>query len=320
MKISSNKGKGLINFLFITMLLTALYGCATKEKQAIVKIDKEITKPVITEEKNLIEIIREKKTNGKYKDIIELYEKRKDEFVSIELLKPVVLSLLSEKRFDDILKIGEEKLSKIPNLEDKEINLILGIAYYEKSVFEASRRILTSLYDSGYKNDLLNIYLALLYQKRNQSALALSIIGEIEDYEKKNYLQGKILFTEGSYERAIERFRVVKEYADAKIYTLYCLFYLNRYDELLKYYEENRLQLNEKTIPVISLVFINRGDIKKALELLESVPLTERKGSFYRNLGLIYDLYLDDREKAKNYYEKYLKEVKDEEVIKWLNN
>lgn len=294
--------------------------CATKQEKSITKVQLEEIKPVIIEQKSLIDEIRDKKEKRLFRDIIEVYEKRKNEFTNLELLKPVIISYLAEKRFEDILKIAEEKLNKVSNIDDKEISLILGIAYYEKGIFEPSRRVLSSLYESGFKNELVNIYLAMLYQKRNQYALALSLTGEIENSEKRNYLQGWILFTEGNYEKALEKFLSVKDFKDAQVYILYSLFYLNRHNEILKYFDEKKIDLNAKTIPIISFALINKGEIKMAKELLESIPESDRKSNFYRNLGLIYDIYFDEKEKAKEYYKKYLDEVKDDEVLTWIND
>lgn len=307
-------------FLFFILSLVFITGCAPTTKEISTKIEKEDIRPVIIEKKTLFDEISEKWEKKLFKEIIEIYEKRKNEFEDLNVLKPVLISFLYYKRFDDIVKIGEEKLAKIGNLNDNDIRLILAIAYYQQGAFEASRRILNSLYDGGFKNELVNIYLVFIYQKKNQFALALSMAGEIENFEKRNYIQGWLLFKQGYYEKALEKFLSLKNYKNSDIYVLYCFFYLNKYDEMLKYLEENKIDLNYKTIPIISLVLVSKGEVKKAKELLESIPESEKKAEYFRNLGLIYDIYFDDMDKAKAYYKKYLKEVKDEEVRSWVDN
>ncbi len=318
MRALLNRVTKKICFVSVIVLVFILASCAQRQEQ-VRKVEIETVKPIILVEKSLLEEINEKKEKGSYKEIIEIYEKRKDEFTSIELLKPVFISYLVEKRFDDIIKLGEERLSRFASMDDKEISLMLGISYFERGSYEASRRVLSALYDSGFKNEVLNIYLAMIYQKRNHFALALSVAGEIGSLDKRNYLQGLIFFSEGNYEKALDRLKSVKD-INAKVYVLYCLYYLNRHDEALRYFEENRDTLRNEAVPIISTILINRGDVKKARDLLESVPEGERKGSFYRNLGLIYDIYFDDKGKAKELYQKYLREVKDEEVNFWLSN
>lgn len=312
--------KTCLNSILIIFGFVLLFSNCAPKREMVLKVEKEEIKPTIMEKKSLIEDIKEKREAKRFSEIIKIYEERKSEFTTLEIIKPVILAYLSEKRFDDIVKIGEEKLSKLPSIDDNETNLILGMAYYERGLFEAARRVLINLYEGGYKNELLNIYLSMIYIKRNQVSLALTVAGEIEDPVKKSYIQGKIYFYEGSYEKALDRLLMAKEYKGSELYILYCRYYLGRYDDILKEYEDQKIQLDSRTVPLLAAIFVNQGEIKRAKELLESLSEKERKGSFYRNLGLIYDIYFDNKERAKDLYSKYLKEVQDEEVMSWLNN
>ncbi len=311
--------KAFINrCLLVISLVYLFYGCAASPKPTEPVIMPE--KPIITETISLAEEMKENYSRKNFDGIIKIYEKREKEFTGTDTLKPVILSYLWRKSFDQIVKIAEEKLANMPNVDDREVNLIVGISYYEKGLFEASRRILSNLYESGYRHELLNIYLSLIFMKKNQTSLALSVSAEIEDQSKKNYIQGKIFFNEGSYEKALERFSNTSGYKDIEDHIIQCLYYLGKYNEILKIYEEKKVQLNRRTAAVIASVLISNGDIKRAEELLKGLPDQEKTGSFYRNIGLIYDIYFEDKEKARELYNKYLTEVNDEEVTSWIAN
>ncbi len=308
-----------LNRLVVILVSISLFSACAVETETV-KPPVITEKPKLTEVESLTDRIKKMYSSQSFEQLIALYEERKDEFTSIETLKPVLLAYLAKNRFEDIKKIAEEKLTRIPFADDKEINLIISISLYENGLFEASRRVLVNLYESGYKNDILNMYLAMIYVKRNQPALALTVSGEIEDQIHRNYIQGKIFFNDGSYSKALERFSQVRGYKDVEDYIIYCLYSLGKYDEIWKSYEEQKIKVNSKTIAIIASALIREGNIQKAVELFNSLPEEERRGSFYRNLGLLYDIYFDDKEKAKELYNKYLREVNDEEVRAWLNN
>lgn len=285
-------------FLAVVIFLTA---CSVSKDIAKRERDSEKMPVVVKEEKSLSEKIKELKAKKDYKAISELYEQSKDVVIDITSFSYIMESYLIEAKFEKVIEVGERIFTKFPGLVDGNLNLMLGIAYYNKGLYEAARRNLIKAKEEGVNNVLLTIYLVDVYLKKGQNSLALTEAALLEG-ELKDYLQGIIFYNEGNYSKALEKFEKLKNYENSVLYKGYTLYKMNKTKELLELWEAGVFDKNVNIYPFVVDVYLQRGEVLKAKQLLEKAVEENSNRFFLSTLGMIYELYLNNKEEAKKYY------------------
>lgn len=285
-------------FLAVAIFLTA---CSVSKDVAKVESMREENPVVVKEEKSFSEKIKELKTKKDYKSICELYEKSKDAEIDITAFSYIMEAYFIETKFENVIEIGERIFGKFPGLVDGNLNLMLGIAYYNKGLYEVARRNLIKAKEEGVHNVLLATYLVDMYLKKGQNSLALTEAALLEG-ELKDYLQGVIFYNEGNYSRALEKFEKLKNYENSVLYKGYTLYKMNKTKELLDLWDSGVFDKNVNIYPFIVNVYLQRGEVLKAKQLLEKAVEENSNRFFVSTLGMIYELYLNDKEGAKKYY------------------
>lgn len=291
------------------MLLTA---CSAHRDKPVVPVK---AQPVISiKSATLTEEIQSLRRKKDFKGVIALYEKRKDAFSGADSLKYLSEAYFMEKNYDMAIKTVEELFAGFPRLEDGRLNLMLGVSYYNINLFEAAKRNLIKAEDAGVKSGLLNAYLIEIYLKKGQYSFALNAASQF-DGNLKEYLQGVIYFKEGGYRRALEKFDKLGDFKDSRLFKIYCLYYSGSAAALLETAEKGAPKKYPETSVMLAGIHLKNGRVTQAKKLLEDALVMDKAhAAAWKNLGMIYELYLGDKEKARECYNEYLKFMDDDEL------
>lgn len=262
--------KSLLNnliFLFIIFVVS----CTAVKNEQIRGIP---TAPTVSikEEISLPEKVKTLKKEKNYKGIVELYEKFNDNIKDVVSLSYTMEAYYIERKFKDVITLGDKISNLYPNYQDGRLSLMLGVAYYQNDLYEAARRNLIKAKERGIKNQILTLSLIDLYMKRGQIALALIETSDLEE-DKKEYLQGLIYFHDANYEKALEKFNQANNIIKTNFYRAFCLYKLNKYDELLNLWEKGLLKESKDFNAIIANVYFKKGEILKAKEVLKEANL-----------------------------------------------
>lgn len=287
-------------------------------------VSKECQKPsvVSTTESNeeKIKTLFEKKS---YDHIIELYNSNEIFFDSPTTIKYLAKSYFAKDMYDNLIKTLEGYLKK-NKMEDREMSFILGASYYETGKHEIALKNLNKALDLGLKNDDVFIYMACSYLKKGQYSLALKWASEVSQ-PRKYYLQGLIYAKAGNWKSALEKFNTVQDMEKSKIMKSYALYMLDMYDECIDFINKNLLNGKPDIELIKALIFAQKGEILKSKQILEMLVEKEKNNerilaSAWKNIGIIYEIYFDNSEKAKEIYKKSMDIRYDEDIKNWLKN
>lgn len=301
---------------WISLFLAACCACSVQSSGPAVPEKAGPKIPVV--EKAAIDEILALRAKKDFKGVIGLYHAKKEMFSGPDLLKYVSESYFMEKDYETVIKTVEQFFSKFPHYQDGRLNLMLGVSYYNINLFEAARRNLIKAEELGVRDRLLDLYFVLVYLNRGQYSLALSYASNFEGVLRE-YLRGIIYFKEGDYRKALEKFNKLADFGDSRLFRIYCMYYSGESAAIDETGENEILDKYPETLILLADINIKSGRIIKAKKLLEdALKIDKTQAAAWRNLGMIYELYMGDREKAEQYYKEYLKIVNDEEVKGWL--
>lgn len=280
---------------FLIIMMLSLVSCAAKRE-----LSKEKVSPApisVKEEPTVSEKIALHKKQKNYKNIIELYEGSMEEVTDVKSLSYVMEAYYINKRFKDVIAVGDKFYNLHPNYEDGRLNLLLGVSYYHLELYEAARRNFIKAKESGLKNKLISFYLVDIYLKKGQSSLALIETSDLEG-EMKEFLQGIIYFNENNYEKAYDRFNKLSSIRKSIYFKAYCLYKLNRHDELLKLWEEGMLKDYVEFYSIVANIYLKMGEILKSKEVLKDAAIKQDDYAM-KNLRFIEDYYLFEKSKLE---------------------
>ncbi len=250
--------------VFLIVILS--FSC-TQKRDVVEKTVLTPAKISVTAEKTSEEQIIELKGKKDYKKITEIYDKEKDQIMDVRALGYVMEAFFIQKNYDRTIEMGERIFNSFQNYRDSRLNLILGVAYYEKGLYEAARKNLVTAKEMGLKNRLLTYYMVDMYIKKRQYSLALTEAAELEGTEKE-FVQGVIYYRDGNLIKALEKFKTAEDFKTAGLYRAYTLHKLGRHDELLELWEKGLLKEFLEAYFLVADIFLKKGEILKAKETL----------------------------------------------------
>ena len=278
------------NKLILFLILLIFTACSTHKRDVIIE-NLPTAKVTVKEEQPLSDQIKKHKKNKDFNAIIGLYEKNQQEIKNSVDLSYVMEAYYLEKRSDDAIKIGEKIFTDFPNLDDNRLNIILGVSYYQKGLIEAARRNLLKAKDSGNKNPLISYYFIDMYLKKGQNALALTEAANLEG-EAKDYLQGIIYYKEGSYNKALEKFNSLSKFNKSVLFRAFCMYKLNKYDELITEWEKGEMRNFSEIYPVIADIYLKKGEVLKAKDTLLEAAKIDNKDYIQKNIEIIDEMFM----------------------------
>lgn len=241
---------------------------------------------IVKEEVSIAEKIKNLKAMKRYEEIINLYEKNEKDVNDITSLNYVMEAYYLNKKYDEVIAIGEKFLNLYPNYSDGRLNLMLGVSYYHKAQYEAARRNLIKAKELGVRSNVLTLYLIDMYMKKGQNSLALIESSNLDD-KNKFYIQGLIYYSERNCDKAIENFNQVITYRDSIVYKVFCLYQLKKEEEILKLWEGGFLQEYDEPKYIVSNIYFKKGEINRAMEILKDLssknsPMAEKNLKFLK--------------------------------------
>jgi tetratricopeptide (TPR) repeat protein len=304
--------------MYILFLVIFFYSC-------IGGVDKkELTKQV-KRDVDLTEVLKELKEKKKYDEILKLYDQRKHEFNSVDRLCYLVLAFFHKGKYDRLADVIEKntQILKISGDLKNEILSCSGIAYFKLGKLEQAQVLLELAFEQGLEEENLVLYLTVIYMKKGQFSNAMRMSAKLTS-EKKDFVQGLLYLKENNFKRAIEKFRSIENHK-AQLYLAYSLFMIGSYDQAFKVINDKKIE-NAKLADILkALILLEKGEVKKARYLLESLKIRmdltkEELSAILANLGLVEEIYFDNKDVARKYYENSLELYKNEQVKGWLNN
>lgn len=180
--------------------------------------------------------------------------------------------------------------------------------------------------EKNYKNPKTHTHLGILYEKKGliqQAEKHYRIAVELDPKFPEAILNlGNLYFKEKDFPSSIQTLQIALELNpnDPKIHYLLATVYKEskQFQEALHHYQKV-LELDPKHLLAqnfLGVVFYELKEFQKAEEAFNKVLILDLYfADAYGNLGILYDFNLNDKEKAVEYYEKFLELKKDGENV-----
>ncbi len=303
--------------IYLLFLLIFFCGCVGGVDKK--EVEKQI-KPGI----NLTETLKELKEKMQYDEILKLYNQRKDEFDYVDRLSYLVLAFFHKGEYDKLANIIEKnpQILKISDGVKGEVLSCSGIAYFKLGKLEQSQKLLELAIEQGLEEEKTILYLTVIYIKKGQFSNAMRMAAKLTP-KKRDFLQGLLYLKENNFKRAIEKFNNI-EYGKAQLYLAYCLYMSGSYDQAFSLVSDEKIGDSNLANILKALILLEKGEVKKARELFENLKMRkdltkEELSAILANLGLVEEIYFDNKDVAMKYYENSLELYENEQVKGWLN-
>jgi len=305
----------MISLLFLLIFFCGCVGVVDKKE-----VEKQIKTGI-----NLTETLKELKEKKRYDEILKLYDQKKYEFNNVDKLSYVVVAFFHKGEYVKLTDIIEKnpQILKISEGVKGEILSCSGIAYFKLGKLDQSQKLLELALEQGLEEENPIFYLTVIYMKKGQFSNAMRMSAKLTP-KKRDIVQGLLYLKENNFRRAIEKFNNIED-DKAKLYLAYSLYMSGNYDQAFNMINDKKIDNANLANILKALILLEKGEVKKAKDLLEKLKMRkdltkEELSTILANLGLIEEIYLDNKDAARKYYENSLELYNNEQVKSWLHN